>query len=189
VHQLAWVRLMVARHPWIYWLAIVVTAGIIALGAARALAAVDAERRSWGSQQKVWIATAAIEAGQPITAAARDVPAAVVPAGAAVDSPHGAVARQHLGPGEIVTDSDVTAGGSAGLIPDGWVAFAVTTSVEHFATADHLKVYAGDQLVTTGVVIDTGDSELMVAIPAVAAPAMAAALLADTVTLGLTSAP
>lgn len=189
MHQLAWVRLMVARHPWIYWLAIVVTAAVIALGAARALAAVEAERRSWGSQQKVWIATSAIEAGQPITATARDVPVAVVPAGAVVADPHGAVARQHLGPGEIVTQSDVTADGSAGMIPEGWVAFAVTASVEHFATADHLKVYSGDQFIGAGVVIDTGDSELMVAIPAEAAPAMSAALLADTVTLALTSGP
>lgn len=189
MHQLAWVRLMVARHPWIYWLAIVVTVGIIALGAARAMADVDAERRSWGSQQNVWIATTAIEPGQLITAAARDVPSAVVPTGAVVDSPQGMFALQRVGPGEIVTDSDVTARGSAGLIPDGWVAFAVTASVEHFAIGDHLKVYPGDQLVTAGVVIDARDAELMVAVPADSAPAMAAALLADTVTLGLTRGP
>jgi hypothetical protein len=189
VHQLAWVRLMVARHPWIYWLAIVVISGVVALGAASAVADVDAARRSWGSRQRVWIATAAIEPGQPITAVARDIPAAVVPAGAVVDSPHGAWARQRVGPGEIVTASDVTAGGSAGLIPDGWVAFAVTASLDHFATGDHLNVYSGDQLVTAGVVIDAGDAGVMVAIHAEAAPAMVAALLADTVTLGLTPGP
>jgi hypothetical protein len=180
---------MVARHPWIYWLAVVVMVGVIALGAAKAMAGVDAARRSWGTQQTVWVATAAVEQGQPITATARDVPAAVVPAGAVAESPDGASARQRVGPGEIVTDSDVTARGSAGLIPDEWVAFAVASSVEHFATGDHLMVYSGDQLVSAGVVVDTGDSELMVAIPAEAASAMAAALLADTVTLGITPGP
>ena len=65
MHQLAWVRLMVARHPWIYWLSITVVAGMVGLGAARALADVDAARRSWGEQQTVWVASAATEPGQP----------------------------------------------------------------------------------------------------------------------------
>jgi hypothetical protein len=180
---------MVARHPSIYWLAIVVTVGVIALGAAKAMADVDAARRSWGTQQTVWIANAAIEPGRPITATARDVPVAVAPAGAVAESPEGTSARQRIGPGEIVTDSDVTAPGSAGLIPDEWVAFAVTASVEHFATGDHLSVYFGDRFVSAGLVVDAGDSELMVAIPADAASAMASALLADAVTLALTPAP
>jgi hypothetical protein len=189
VHQLAWLRLMVARHPWIYWLAIAVTAGVIALGAASAAAGVDAARRSWGQQRTVWVATAGIDPGKPIAAAPRDFPAAVVPPAAVVETPNGATSRQRIGPGEIVTDADVTTGGSAGLIPDGWVAFAVTASVEHFATGDHLEVYSGDHLVTAGVVIDAGDSELMVAVPAATAPAMSSALLAATVTLALTPGP
>jgi hypothetical protein len=69
------------------------------------------------------------------------------------------------------------------------VAFPVPTAVEHFATGDHLNVYSGDQLVAAGVVVDHGESELMVAIPADAAPVMATALLADAVTLGLTPGP
>ena len=77
-------------------------------------------------------------------------------------------------------------GGSASLIPDGWVAFAVAASLEHFAVGDHLTVFAGDRLIGSGLVVDRGESELMVAIPADAAPAMAAALLADAVTLALT---
>jgi hypothetical protein len=189
MHQLAWVRLMVARHPWIYWLTIAVLACAIAFSAARAVSGVEAARRSWGEQQTVWIATAATEPGHPIVASARNVPAAIVPVDAVRESPAGANARQHVGPGEIVTTSDITAQGSAGLIPDGWVAFAVTASVEHFATGDHLTVYSGDQFVAAGVVVDDGESQLMVAIPADAAPEMAAALLTDAITLGLTPAP
>ena len=48
---------------------------------------------------------------------------------------------------------------------------------------------SSDHLVAAGLVIDVGESELMVAIPAAAAPAMSTALLADAVTLGLTSNP
>jgi hypothetical protein len=187
MHQLAWVRLMVARHPWAYWLVIAVLAGAVGLSAARAVQGVDAARRSWGEQQRVWTTTAAIEPGQPITAERRDFPSAVVPATAVLDTPSGAVARQHLAAGEIVTDADVGARGTAALIPDGWVAFALPVSADHFAVADHVEVYAADQRVAAGLVVDVGESEVMVAIAAAAAPAMAAALLANAVTLGLTS--
>jgi hypothetical protein len=186
MHQLAWVRLMVARHPWIYWLSIAVVAGMAGLGAARALADVDTARRAWGEQQTVWTASAGIEPGQPISAEGRDVPLAVVPVGAVDSAPDGSIARQRIGPGEIVVDSDVSADGTVGLIPDGWVAFAVTAPVAHFAVGDHLDVYSGDQLVGAGMVVDVGEQDLMVAVPAAAAPAMATAVLTDSATLALT---
>jgi hypothetical protein len=189
MHQLAWVRLMVARHPSIYWLAIALVSGVVALSAARAVAAVDTARRSWGDQRTVWMATAAIEPGQPITAAARDVPLAVAPVDATGANPSGTLARQRVGQGEIITNADVAAAGIAGLIPAGWTAFAVPASVDHFAIGDHLNVYSSDQLIAGGVVVDEGDTELMVAIPADAAHGMAAALLADAVTLALTPDP
>ena len=189
MHLLAWVRLMVARHPWIYWLAIVAVAGVAAVGSASALAGIDAARRSWGEQSTVWMTTSAIEPGQSIAATTRDVPIAVVPAGAAHEDPGGAIARQRIGPGEIVTDDDVSVGGAAGLIPVGWVAFSVPASADRFATGDHLDVYSGDQFVAAGQVVGDGEAELMVAIPAAAAPTLAAALLADAVTLALTPGP
>ncbi|MGZ4765698.1 MAG: hypothetical protein ACXVH5_07050, partial [Ilumatobacteraceae bacterium] len=73
MHVLARIRLMVARHPWVYWLVISALAGVVALGAARAMAAVDAARRSWGEQEAVWVASAAAEPGQPIQADRRQV--------------------------------------------------------------------------------------------------------------------
>jgi hypothetical protein len=188
MHQLAWARLVLARRPWIYWLATAVVASLVSLGATRALGDVDAARRSWGEQQAVWIATDAIEPGQAIASERRDVPRALVPPGAVTDNP-GAIARQRIGPGEIVTTADVAAAGSAGLIPAGWVAFTVPAPVDHYATGDHVGVYAGDQFVAAGLVVGKGESELMVAVPADAAPAMAAALLADAVTLALTPGP
>jgi hypothetical protein len=189
MHLFAWVRLMVARHPWTYWFVVAVVAGGAGFGVAQGMARVDAARRSWGESATVWVASAAIEPGQPIAADRRDVPRAVVPVGAVDEPPRDIAARQPIGPGEIITGSDVARGGTAGLVPDGWVAFAVPASVERFATGDHLNVYSGDQLVAAGLVVDHGESELMVAVPAEAAPAMATALLADAVTLGLTPGP
>jgi SAF domain-containing protein len=189
MHVLARVRLVVARHPWTYWLVVALVAGAAGFGVMGAMARVDAARRSWGDSTTVWVASIPIEPGEPINADRREVPRAVVPDAAIGEPPSGAVARQRIGPGEIITDSDIAAGGRASLVPAGWVAFAVPASVEHFATGDHLNVYSGNQLVASGLVVDHGESELMVAIPAEAAPALATALLTDAVTLGLTSGP
>jgi hypothetical protein len=189
MHVLARIRLIVARHPWVYWLVISAVAGVVALGTERAMAGVDAARRSWGEQEAVWVASAAIEPGQPIRADRRQVPRALAPASAVIVAPVDAVARQRISPGEIITDIDLAVRGAAGLIPDGWVAFAVPSAVAHFAPGDHLRVYSGDQFVAAGVVVNSGESELLVAIPIESAPAMATALLANTVTLALTPGP
>jgi hypothetical protein len=189
MHQLAWLRLMIARHPWTYWLVVVMLAGAVGFSAARAVARVDAARRSWGQQQSVWTAAVPIEPGEPITAERVEVPRAVVPLSAVIEAPREAIARQRVGVGEIITDSDVSASGTAALVPNGWVAFVVPASVDHFAVGDHVNVYSVDHLVATGLLVDVGESELMVAIPAASATTLSAALLADAVTLGLTSTP
>ncbi len=189
MHLLPRIRLLVARRPWIYWLAIVAVAGVAGLGAARALAAVDAARQSWGEQVTVWVATADISPGRTIRAESRRVPRAVVPTDAVAQLPAQAVARQRLGTGEMITSADVSASGTAGLLPDGWVALVVPSSVAHFGVGDHVNIYSGDQLISNGSVVDTSETEVMVAVPADAAPAMAMGLHADAVTLGLTTGP
>jgi len=189
VFILARIRVTVARHPWMYWLAVATLAAIVTTGVMRAMAGVDAARRSWGTQHAVWTTTGEIEPGQPITAEQRDVPAAVVPGNAVDTSPVAAIAKQHIATGEIVTKADVTVDGPAGLIPDGSVAFAVPASVPHFSIGDHVDVYTTDRLISGGVVVDTSDSDVMVAIAADAAPALATALQAGAVTLALTSLP
>jgi hypothetical protein len=186
VHILARVRSIVARHPWMYWLAVATLAAIVTIGVVHAMARVDAARRSWGTQHAVWTATDEVDPGQPIAAELREVPTAVVPVGAVDSSPVGAIARQHISAGEIVTNTDVALDGAAGLIPVGWVAFAVPESVAHFSVGDHVNVYTPDRLISDGVVVDVSDSDAMVAIAADAAPAMASALQADAVTIALT---
>ena len=140
MHVLPRIRMMVARHPWIYWMVIVALAGSVGLGAASAVAAVDAERRSWGDQVTVWVAIDDISVGQPIRVESHRVPRAVVPPDAVTAPPATAIARQHIDRGEMLTSSDVSVSGSAGLIPDGWVALAVPATVEHFAIGDRINV-------------------------------------------------
>jgi hypothetical protein len=187
MHVLPRIRLVVARRPWVYWLAIAALAGSVGLGAARALAAVDAARRSWGDQTMVWVAKDDIATGEPIRAESRRVPRAVVPPDAVTAAPTDAVAHQRVGRGEMITSADVSATGSAGLVPDGWVALAVPATVEHFATGDRVAIYSGDQFVTDGTVVGAGETGLLVAVPADAAPTVAMGVQADAITVGLTS--
>ncbi|HEY7627158.1 MAG TPA: hypothetical protein VH761_08815 [Ilumatobacteraceae bacterium] len=172
-------------HPWIHWMLVGCAAIGVGVGSWRAIAGVDAARRAWGEQRTVWIATTAAAPGDSIAADRREMPRAMVPATAATDDPSGRVARQHLGAGEIVTVADVGATGQASLVPSGWVALAVPSTPEHFAVGDHVRVFGGDQPLGDGMIVGLGEADLMVAISEQAAPALAAALLADSVTVAL----
>ena len=187
--MLARIRLVLARHPWAYWLVVSVVAAMVAVSVSRAMAGVEAARRSWGDQEAVWVASAAIEPGQPIRAEHRQVPLALAPESAITAVAPDAVAHQHIARGAIITEVDVAAPGPTGLIPDGWLAFAIPAASAHFAAGDRLRVYAGDQFVAAGLVIDRGEADVMVAIPVDAGPAMAAAILANNVTIALTPNP
>lgn len=189
MHLLARVRLVLARWPWIHWVLIGAAAVGVAAGTGRAIASVDAARRSWGEQRSVWIATTELAPGELIMATRRDVPRAMVPSGAATDDPSGGVARQHVSAGEILTLADVGARGEASLVPGGWVAFAVPSVAGHYSVGDHVRVFAGDQALGNGLIVGRGESDLMVAISEDAAPSLAAALLTDSVTLALSPDP
>lgn len=189
MHLLARARMIIAMHPWIHWLLVGVAALGVAVGTGRAITGVDAARRSWGEQQTVWIVTTAVEPGDTIAADRREMPRAMVPASTAVDDPSGEVARQHLGVGEIVTVADVGASGQASLVPSGWVALAVPATPEHFSVGDHVRVFGGDRSLGDGLIVGRGEADLMVAISEQAAPALAAALLTDSVTVALSPAP
>ena len=119
---------------------------------------------------------------------ANQVPRAVVPGSVPSRSrPSTPSLDSAIAPGEIIIDLDVAAPGPAGLIP-GWLGRVCSTG-RHRALRRRRprpRLLPGDQFVAAGVVIDRGESGVMVAIPVDAAPAMATALLADTVTLALT---
>src|SRR6478752_6241301 len=99
---LARLRMQLARHPSLWWLAVGCVAVIA--GAVRGL---EHQRDSWGERRAVWVAVDAAEPGEALHAEVRDYPVAVVPADAAADVPAGATARQRVGAGEVVVRVDV----------------------------------------------------------------------------------
>jgi hypothetical protein len=86
-----------------------------------------------------------------------------------------------------VTTADVAASGRAGLIPSGWVAVAVPAGFAHFGVGDQVVLFASDRRIGAGVIVDLGDQDALVAVAGGDAPALAAAVLAGDVTLGLSS--
>lgn len=181
-------RRLVARRPWVYWCLVAVTAAGLAASVLDRLDRVDAARDAWGESRMVWVAVTPADAGQPIHAERRAVPAAVVPA-AVADQADGTVARQRVGAGEIVTAADVAVSDRPqALVPDGWLAVPVVESPRSGAQVGDRVHVASDGFVVTAdaIVVATLDDVTLLAVPADVAAAVPAAAEAGSLTLLLT---
>jgi hypothetical protein len=180
MRQLAMVRRVLARRPWIYW---TIVAGVAAGGAtatASVFRGVDDERARWGDTETVLVATRDVEAGESLTRliAERRYPVAMIPTGAVASLEVGAAARHRLAAGEIVVDVDVAATTAPrSLIPSGWLGVAVIETVDSGTIVGDRVVVAseGVRLAADALVVGRGDGVTIVAVPADAAPNVAAA--------------
>lgn len=172
------IRRILARRPWLYTALV----SLLAVGAAATvhseLEGVERARAGWGDVRNVLVAAEHIEPGMPLTVESRSVPVALVPEGA-IDDAAGLVARQRIGIGEIVADSDVARGASElALVPDGWLAVPVVESTPSGATVgEQLQIVSEGIVVTTDAVMigRIGDAMLLAVRSDVAAPVAAAA--------------
>jgi hypothetical protein len=185
MHPVARLRHVLARRPWLYWLAVLALAGAAGLVVADAAAGVDAARRSWGTTRQVLVTAVDVAPGETLSGrvAVRSVPEPMIPPDALEDVAPTAIARQRLAAGEMVMAHDVAAtGGPQALIPDGWRAVAVAELVPSGAAAgDAVSVASGGILVTDhGMVVGDLPEGVLVAVPAdVAAPIAHAAVAGD----------
>ena len=190
MHVAARIRHVLARRPWLYWLAILVVAAAAATVAADAGAAVDDARRAWGRTRPVVVARVDLEPGDPLAGGTttRSLPVPLLPPSAVDEVASGAVARQHLGAGEVVVAADVAASGSPqALIPPGWSAVAVAEVVPTGAAiGDRVTAVAdGVVLASDGRVVGHVGDAVLVAVPDDDAPALAAASAAGGAALVL----
>jgi pilus assembly protein CpaB len=188
MHLLARGRHLLARRPWLYWLAAIVLAVGVGLAATRAASAVDDARARWGATRDVVVATAELVPGEPLAGRTevRARPSPTVPATALRAVEPGAVARQHVAPGEVVVTGDVAATAApATLVPDGWSAVAVAEAVPTgVAVGDRVGVAGGGVvLAVEGVVVGRPGEAVLVAVPDDEAAAVAAASSAGDVAL------
>jgi hypothetical protein len=182
MNPLARARHLLARRPWLYWVAVsalAVAAGWVAAGSASAL---DEARRSWGTPRDVVVAAVDIAPGDELAGrtTTRRIPVPLVPPRAVDDVADGARARQRITVGEVLTEPDVAATvGPRALIPAGWSAVPVAEAVPSGAPiGDPVRPVAGGVvLAAEALIVGHAGDAVIVAVPADEAPqvAMAAA--------------
>lgn len=182
---LARLRLLLARRPWLYWLAVGLCAGSVWLTIHGSQARVEAERGSWGATITVWVAEENTEAGASIRAAPRGYPAAVVPPSAITEAPTG-VARRSIADGEIVVEGDLAGDADP---PIGWVVLAVAADLAPvLVPGDSVAVMGNGQRLCDGLVTAVATKapsgeRIEIAVPADCAGATTTHLRAATVVL------
>jgi hypothetical protein len=172
---LAHVRSWVARHPRVYWTVVVGLALAAAVQLHTRARQLDAATRAWGDTVTVWVATADLAPGDPVSAQAVAYPSALTAPGRLDRDPTGLVAVQHIGTGDVVRMVDV---GRAGLdlLPREWrgVSIAVDSAALALAPGTRVDVVAvGALVVGDAVVVAVADGTVTVGVPADAAPAVA----------------
>jgi len=179
MHVAVQVRRFLARRPWVYWLAVGLIATAVALAVHAQLGAVDDARASWGRTRRVVVAAAELEPGGDIDVTAVEVPEAMIPAGALSALPADATLRQRVAPGEILVDLDIaTLPGPAALADPGTSVVALSDPLSRGLTVGLEVQIAADGLVVSdgGIIVDTVDDVVFVAVsPADAATVAAAA--------------
>jgi hypothetical protein len=180
MRQLAKVRRVLARRPWIYWTVVAAVAAGGATATASVVRGVDDERARWGDTGTVLVVTRDVVAGEAMTGviAERRYPTAMIPPGAVTTLEPGAAARHRLATGEIVVDVDVAATTAPhSLIPHGWLGVAVVETVASGATVGDRVVVASDgvRFAADALVVGRGDGVTIVAVPDDEAPNVAAA--------------
>jgi Flp pilus assembly protein CpaB len=185
---------LLRRRPVPFWVAAAAAALLTALLVGRLAGEAGAARDRWGERREVVVATADVAAGEPVEAALRALPVAVVPAGALRSLPRGAVAAVDLAEGEVLLEGRL-AGGS--ILPEGTrgialpagggLPLAVGDRVDVLATFD--ASVAGDEptfaVARDAPVVHVGDDAVTVAVSESEAPRVAYALTAGSVTVVL----
>ncbi|MCB0985933.1 MAG: SAF domain-containing protein [Ilumatobacteraceae bacterium] len=181
--QLARLRRLLARRPWLYWTAAAALALLIALQVQASLAALATARQAWGTPVTVWVATAPAERGDHVQAEPRDYPAAMVPPGALTSAPDHPAART-IEVGEVLLASAV--GGNA-EVGAGWVVVALPSSAAPRVVAgQRLVLFGNGATLCDGVVTSPeSGSTIEVAVPPGCAATAAVHAAANTLTAAI----
>jgi hypothetical protein len=176
------IRRLVARHPSVRWS--LVTTLAVAAGALvwDAGADVDDARAAWGRTRTVLVAVEPIAPGDRLHDAVerRQVPEPVVADDAPDHLDADAVARQHVGAGEIIGAADVAPGvGRTALLQHGDAAVAIAEAVPSGARpGERVEVVVGGVVIAGDATVLAVEADtVLVAVAVGDAPEVAAATL------------
>ena len=174
-------RFVLARRPWLYWLVVAVCAAVVWLQWSAVQSDAERARRAWGASSTVAVATDAARAGEPLRAALRDYPLAVLPADALTEAPPEAVAARDIAAGAVLVPFDVL---STDDIPADWVVLAVPSQdAPAFTRGQRAAAFAAGVRTCDGIVDATTDDHVEVAVPASCAATLTLDLLGGAVVL------
>jgi hypothetical protein len=186
MHVASRVRHVLARRPWIYWAVVVVLAALAATVVHDEMRSIAAERGRWGTARTVMVASRGHEPGDPVDADPTAIPLAALPDQALSEVPAGAVVRQRVADGEVLTELDVISRpGPAALAEAGTVVVALSDPLARdVAVGQSVQVSAdgvviADSATVTGVV----DEVVFVAVTERDGPIVAAAAQQGTASL------
>lgn len=169
------IRRLVARRPWVQWIAIAAVAVTLMATVADAMSRLEAERSAWGTPVDVWVARQDVSVGEPIAVEVRTIPESMRPPGSVgVEvTIAGDLARQAIGRGEIVVGTDVwPPDDELALAPDGWLVAPIEEAPRSGARpGERVQVVSdGFVLAEEGVVVGSVDGVTLVAVPEDVAP-------------------
>ncbi len=184
----------VLRHRGLHAVGIVALGCVTSFVVADKIAAVEAERASWGETQVVVVALGSVDRGEPVRGlvALREFPVALLPANAATSVDPDSLAKVGLHPGEIVLSDRLTTA-TGNTTPTGSVAVTLPVArqvplVEVGAIVDLWSVDSANfssRRIAFGVsVLAFSDDDITIAVPhAQVGEVTAASLRPVTVTL------
>lgn len=171
-------RLLLARHPIVYWLLVTGLALLIAAMARNRLEAVDRARQRWGDPATVLIATTDMAPGDVPDLRRVDLPAIAIPDDAVDELASDAVVRRHVSSGEVLVAADLTVG--RGPAAHAHAGTAIVGISDPLAPLDEVGVDVsivaeGVVLAERATVVAQAGEVTFVAVPVTDAPAVAAA--------------
>ena len=188
------IRIVFARHPFVYWACVATFSLWVAISVNSALAGAQSERESWGRSETVLVATQIVEPGDLLAdaVASRDIPIALKPPAALGALPRGATARQRMAVGEVLVGLDVGPGdGPLAVLPDNWLALLVESdNSPMFSIGDSAVVLAGGQIIAAdAIVVEVTERGVVVGVPSDAAGPVADAANQHIATVALSANP
>jgi hypothetical protein len=186
MHVAARARLLLARRPWLYWLAVSAIAALLATSVHQRIESLDDARQAWGDTRPVLVARSPLAPGDSILVDEARLPVAAVSPDALTELPAEAQLRHRVARGDVLTTVDVTARtGPAARAEVGTVVVGLSDQHGLHAPIGAPVLVAADGLLLAdaATVVDVIDDVVFVAVAAADGPAVAAAAQQGLATL------
>lgn len=186
MHVAAQARQFLARHPWVYWTAVLSLAAVVALALYRQSSQLEQARDQWQATRTVLVADINLAPGDPIDASKRTLPLAAIPESALAEIPARSRLRQRVASGEVLVATDITQiPGPAARAAPGTIVVALTDPLSREVTVGlQVQIVAeGIVLAAEAIVVETIDDVIFIAVAEHEAPNVAAAAQAGLAAL------